>query len=66
MKASANWLKIMALGLSLPGTIFFMAWGTMKIVEMGYISKPVGFGIFLAVVVNSLGMIVYYALNKKN
>lgn len=58
--------KLLGLALSLPSTILFMAYGTHKLVEMGIFSKIVGILIFLAIVVNIIITMVYYAYKKKN
>ena len=61
-----KWLKIMGLALSLPSTILFLGWGTMHLAELKIITKTQGILIFLAVIVNILFTMVYYAYKRKN
>ena len=61
-----KWLQIMGLAMSLPTTIFLVAWGAFHLVEIGLISKVVAILIFLAVVGNILFLMVYYAYKRKN
>jgi purine-cytosine permease-like protein len=61
-----KWVKIMGLAMSLPSTIFVMAWGSMELVKLGYISKLIGVLIFLGVVCNILFLMVYYAYKRKD
>ena len=60
------WLKIMALALSLPSLIFFLGWFMNYSVSRGYVSKPVGLIVFLAVIFNTFYLMVRYATKKKN
>lgn len=61
-----KWVKIMGLAMSLPSTIFIMAWGTMQLHKLGYLTQTEAVLLFLAVVCNILFMMVYYAYKKKN
>jgi len=61
-----KWLHIMGLALSLPSTIFAMAYGSMLLYEHGILTKMQSVFLFLAVIFNSLFMMVYYAYKKKN
>ena len=61
-----KWLQIMGLAMSLPSTIFITGWGTMQLVKMGILTKPVAVILFLAVVGNILFMMVYYAYKRKS
>lgn len=61
-----KWLKIMGLAMSLPSTIFVMAWGTMELHKRGILTQTEAVLLFLAVVCNILIMMVYYAYKKKN
>lgn len=61
-----DWIKIMGLGLSLPSLIFFLGWLMKVSVDAGYVSKPVGLIVFLAVISNTFYLMVRYAINKKN
>lgn len=65
-KVSKPWLKIMGLSLSLPSLIFFCGWLMNYATSHGYVSKPVGLILFLAVIFNTFYLIVRYAINKKN
>ena len=61
-----KWIRIMGLAMSLPSTIFVMAWGTMELHKPGYLTQTQAVLLFLAVVCNILFMMVYYAYKKKN
>lgn len=61
-----KWLQIMGLAMSLPSTIFIMAWGSMQLYKAGYISQIQAVLLFLAVVCNILFLMVYYAYKRKN
>jgi hypothetical protein len=61
-----KWLQIMGLAMSLPSTIFVVAWGAFQLVEHGIINKLTAVLIFLAVVGNILFLMVYYAYKRKN
>jgi len=61
-----KWLQIMGLAMSLPSTIFIAGWGTMQLVKMGILTKPIAVIIFLAIVGNILFLMVYYAYKRKN
>ena len=60
-----KWLKVLALAMSLPSTIFACAWGLWKLVEINTISKITAIVILLAIVVNTLVMMVIYALKNR-
>ena len=66
MNNKKKWLQIMGLALSLPSTIFVVAWGAFHMAEIGLISKLVALLILLAVVGNLLFLMVYYAYKRKN
>jgi purine-cytosine permease-like protein len=66
MKFDQKWLKIMGLAMSLPSTIFIMAWGSMQLHKMGILSQTQAVILFLAVVCNVLFLMVYYAYKRKN
>lgn len=66
MKLDPKWIKIVGIALSLPSTIFITAIGTNKIHELGYLTKIQAVLLFLAIVLNMLFTMVYYALKKKN
>lgn len=66
MKIDRKWAAPLALAMALPSTIFFTAWGLMKLVEEGFISKLVAILLFLAIVTNTLVMMVVHAYKNKN
>ena len=66
MDNKKKWLQIMGLAMSLPSTIFIVAWGAFHLVEIGIINKIVALLIFLAVVGSILFLMVYYAYKRKN
>lgn len=61
-----KWIKIMGLAMSLPSTIFIMAWGTMELNKRGYLTQTQAVLLFLGVIFNILFTMVYYAYKKKN
>ena len=63
---NGKYLKLLALTISFPSTILFLAYGTYQLVEENIISRNVGFGIFFIVIFNILWLMVRYAFNKKN
>ena len=66
MKFDPKWIKIMGLAMSLPTTIFVMAWGSMHLFKIGILSQVQAVLLFLAVVLNTLFLMVYYAYKRKN
>jgi len=60
-----KWLKVLALALSLPSTIFACAFGIWRLVENEIISRGVGITILLAIVINTLVWMVVYALKNR-
>jgi hypothetical protein len=59
-----KWIQIMGLAMSLPSTIFIMAWGTMELHKKGILSQTEAVLLFLSVVCGILFLMVYYAFNK--
>jgi hypothetical protein len=59
-------IKSLGLALSLPSTIIIMALVSKELVESGVLSKSWGIILFLAVILNTLFMMVYYAFRKKD
>jgi hypothetical protein len=59
-------MKITALALSLPSTIFFSGWFLMKLADEGYFSKNIAILLFLAIIGNTLALMVIYAYKNKN
>ena len=66
MKFDPTLVKTLGLALSLPSTIFIMAYGSMELVKSGVLSKTWGIILFVGVVSNTLFMMVYYAFRKKD
>jgi uncharacterized membrane protein len=64
--AQKKWHQIMALALSFPSTIFLTAWAMKELTERGVISKLVGVVVFLAILCNTLFLMVYYAYKNKS
>lgn len=59
-----NWIKIMALAMSLPSSILGIAWILWELEKNGYITKIWSLIILIAVVFNTFVLMVYHA-NKK-
>jgi len=66
MKVPSNWMAALGIAMSIPSTIFVIAWLSMKLVELGYISKTWGVILFLIVIINSFVLLVWNGINKKN
>ncbi len=66
MKIAPKWIKVVALAMSLPSTIFVCAWAIWQLVEEGLISRGVGITILLAIVGNTLILMVLYAIKNRN
>ncbi|MBT7611496.1 MAG: hypothetical protein HN576_17175 [Bacteriovoracaceae bacterium] len=59
-------LKSLGLALSLPSTIIFMAVLCKELVNSDVLSKTWAIILFLAVILNTLFMMVYYAFRNKD
>ena len=66
MKIPKNWMAALGIALSLPSTILGIAWGAFKLVELGYLSRTWGIVLFVGVILNSLALLVWHGINKKN
>ncbi len=63
---NTKWLKIMALAMSLPTTIFVAIWGSMQLAKMKIISETMAIILFLVIIGNVLFTMVYYAYKRKD
>ncbi len=61
-----KWLQVTGLALSFPSTILASAWIMKILVDNNYISKTWGIIIFLAIICNTIYLMVYYAFKNKN
>jgi hypothetical protein len=61
-----KWIQVLGLALSLPSTIFFAAWGLMELSDRGIISKGLAVFLFLAIIGNTLFLMVWHAYKNKN
>ncbi len=61
-----KWMKVLGIAMSLPSTIFVTAWGTMQLHEKKILSQVQAVLLFLAIIINMIGMMVYYAYKRKN
>jgi hypothetical protein len=61
-----KWLQVTGLALSFPSTILLTAWGMKILVENEIISKFWGMIIFLAIICNTIYLMVYYAFKNKD
>jgi uncharacterized membrane protein (UPF0136 family) len=61
-----KWAKVLAFALSLPSSILGMAFFSMYLVEHNILSKGWAFGLFLAVVINTILLMVIYAYKNKD
>jgi hypothetical protein len=66
MKVPGNWIAALGIAMSIPSTIFVIAWLSMKLVEWGYLSKLWGVILFITVIINSFVLLVWNGINKKN
>lgn len=65
MKIDPKWIKVVGLALGYPSTILACAILVMSLIENGVLSKGLGWTLFLLVVCQSLGLIVWYTLKVK-
>lgn len=61
-----KWIKTTGLALSYPSTILVSAIVMKKLVDNEFITKTWGIIIFLAIIFNTIYLMVYYALKNKN
>lgn len=61
-----KWVQIMGLAISLPSIIFVAVWGAMQLAKMQIITQTQAVLLFLAIIGNSIFMMVYYAYKRKN
>ena len=66
MNIEKKWLKIVSLALSLPATIFASVWISKFLVEEGIVEEWLGVVIFLALICNTIFLIVFYAIKNQN
>lgn len=69
MKIDPKWIRVVGIAMGLPSTIFALALVVMKLIEEGIVSRGLGWGVFILVVVQSLVLMVWFALKvnqKKN
>lgn len=59
-------MAALGIALSLPSTILGIAWLAFKLVELGYISRFWAIALFLIVIINSFGLLIWHGTNKKN
>ncbi len=62
MKIDPKWIRVVGIAMGLPSTIFALALVVMKLIEEGILSRGLGWGLFLLVVIQSLSLMVWYAL----
>jgi hypothetical protein len=61
-----KWMHVTALSLALPSTIFFVGYFLFALVDQGVFSRLVALLIFIAIVGNTLFLIIWYAIKNKN
>ena len=61
-----KWVQVTGLALSFPSTILVSAWVMKTLVEKDYLGKTAGVLIFLAIIFNTIYLMVYYAFKNKN
>tara|TARA_R110000868_G_scaffold55424_2_gene172255 strand:+ start:10179 stop:10385 length:207 start_codon:yes stop_codon:yes gene_type:complete len=66
MKIQKKWIQVLGLAMSLPSLIFACAWFIFHLVSIDIITRGVGIIILLAIVVNTLVMMVVYALKNRS
>lgn len=66
MKIQKKWIKVLGLAMSLPSLIFACAWFIFNLVDEQIITRGVGIIILLAIVINSLVLMVVYALKNRS
>lgn len=66
MKIPASWIAALGIAMSIPSTIFIIAWLSMKLVEWGYLSRTWGVILFITVIIGSFVLMVWNGINKKD
>ena len=61
-----KWLAALTVAMSIPSTIAVLVYGISVLVESGYLSRSLGYGIFFLVILGMLWLMVKYAVDKKN
>ena len=61
-----RWIKVVAIGMGISGTIISTTYLAMYLVKMGKISLITASIIIVLVVVSELALMVFYALKRKN
>ncbi|EQC50048.1 hypothetical protein M899_0007 [Bacteriovorax sp. BSW11_IV] len=65
MLIQSKWAKVVALALSLPSTIFGLALVTDALIKSNVVPKTLGWLIFILIIINSIFLMVWYALRVK-
>jgi len=67
MKLIENkYIKIVALAISLPSSIFALGWYLLSLAQRGVISSLVAVGLIIFYVANTIFLIAYYASKNNN
>lgn len=66
MKIQKKWIQVLGLAMSLPSLIFACAWFIFHLVDEQILTRSVGIIILLAIVINSLVLMVVYALKNRS
>ena len=59
-----KWLKILGIAVSFPSTILITGWGSMQLAKLGVVSDTIAKLIFIAILFNTLFLLIYYAVKK--
>lgn len=61
-----KYIKIIALAISLPSSIFALGWFLLKLAQDGVIHKLLAVGLIILYVANTIFLIAYYASKNKD
>lgn len=61
-----KYIKVIALAISLPSSIFALGWFLLRLAEQGVIHKLVALGLIILYVVNTIFLIAYYGSKNKD
>lgn len=66
MLIQKKWAKVVGIALSLPSSIFGMALLTEMLIKNQMVPKTIGWLLFILFIINSIIVMVWYALRVKN
>ncbi|MDD0854722.1 hypothetical protein HBN50_16555 [Halobacteriovorax sp. GB3] len=65
MLVQKKWAKVLGLAISFPSSIFGVALIVETLIENDVVSKKIGWLLFIVFIVNTISLMVWYALKVK-